>query len=113
MDTPDTPDTPYIFDAEVSLMESRIYLTCNELSAFLIEKNKSYGNSAANPIGIFAKGLTPMEQIHVRIDDKLSRLKRGSEYVGDDTLKDLTGYLILLMIMRGIAIENESRHERK
>jgi len=42
----------------------------------LLEKNASYGNSALQPIGIFAKG-SPIEQIDVRIDDKLNRIKNG------------------------------------
>lgn len=41
-----------------------------------------------------------MEQLAVRIDDKLSRLSRGHEYVGDDTLDDLVGYLVLLLVAR-------------
>ena len=41
-----------------------------------------------------------MEQILVRIDDKLSRISRGSGLVGDDedVIQDLIGYLILLQI---------------
>ena len=40
------------------------------------------------------------EQILVRIDDKLSRVSRGHEYVGDDTIDDLIGYLVLLKVAR-------------
>ena len=47
----------------------------------LLEKNASYGNSALQPIGIFAKG-SPIEQIDVRIDDKLNRIKNGHEFHG-------------------------------
>lgn len=70
---------------------------CNEIRDLLIEKNKSYGNSALEPIHCFYKG-SALESIKVRIDDKLSRLMRGSEYIGDDTVKDLLGYLILLRV---------------
>jgi len=38
-------------------------------------------------------------QIDCRIDDKLSRLARGSEFPGDDTVLDLAGYLILRRIV--------------
>ena len=72
---------------------------CNEVSDFLVEKNKAYGDSAANPVRIFSRA-NPIEQIDVRIDDKLSRIARGSEYVGDDTELDLIGYLILRRVIR-------------
>lgn len=80
-------------------MEDQIRQQCNELAEFLIEKNRAYGDSAANPIGIFAKRFDTLAQIDVRIDDKLNRLMKGSEYPGDDTIKDLTGYLILRRIV--------------
>jgi hypothetical protein len=72
---------------------------CNEVAEFLVEKNKAYGDSAANPVRIFSRA-NPIEQIDVRIDDKLSRIARGSEYVGDDTELDLIGYLILRRVIR-------------
>lgn len=71
--------------------------TCDEIKVLLLEKNIAYGNSALNPIRIFAKSDT-VEQLYVRIDDKLNRLKNGREYVGDNDVDDLLGYLILLKI---------------
>ena len=38
-----------------------------------------------------------MEQIRVRIDDKLSRLARG-QAAGEDVVLDLIGYLVLLRV---------------
>ncbi len=75
-------------------MEAVIREVCDEIKAFLLEKNRAYGNSAAEPVRIFSK-VDALEQINVRIDDKLSRLARGKEYQGDDTELDLVGYLIL------------------
>lgn len=72
------------------------------MAHFLVEKNRAYGNSVAEPSAIFAKRLDPLAQIDVRIDDKLSRLQRGSEYPGDDTIKDLAGYLILRIVVAGL-----------
>ena len=69
-----------------------------EIRELLLSKNASYGNSALQPIGIFARG-NPVEQIDVRIDDKLNRIKNGHEYNGDDTIKDLIGYLILRLVV--------------
>lgn len=49
---------------------------CSEIAELLVAKNRAYGNSALEPIRIFARS-DPVEQIRVRIDDKLSRLARG------------------------------------
>lgn len=80
-------------------LEKEIRAKCQELADFLVEKNQAYGNSAAEPVSIFARRLDKLAQIDTRIDDKLSRLQKGSEYPGDDTIKDLAGYLILRMIV--------------
>jgi len=73
---------------------------CRNMGEFLVEKNIAYGNSFMEPIGIFASKLDSEQQLYVRIDDKLNRLKKGEEYPGDDTVKDLAGYLLLLMVLR-------------
>jgi len=83
-------------------LEPEIRAVCQHLADFLVEKNRAYGNSAAQPCAIFAKRIDRLAQIDVRIDDKLSRVQRGSEYPGDDTIKDLAGYLILRMVVAGI-----------
>ncbi len=75
---------------------NQIARTCNEIQAMLIEKNKAYGDSALNPVRVFSK-VDNVEQIRVRIDDKLSRLARGAEQ-NEDVILDLIGYLILLRI---------------
>lgn len=77
--------------------EKAVKKVCNSVAEMLIAKNKSYGNSALEPINCFYKG-DAGTSIKVRIDDKLSRIMRGNEYQGDDTVKDLLGYLILLLI---------------
>lgn len=80
-------------------LEAEIRATCDDLADFLVEKNRAYGNSAVEPINIFGKHLNSLAQIDVRIDDKLNRLAKGNEYPGDDTVKDLAGYLVLRMIV--------------
>jgi len=80
-------------------LETEIRQVCDELANFLVQKNASYGNSVADPLDIFSKGLTPLQKIDVRIDDKLSRMMKGNEFAGDDTIKDLAGYLILRMVV--------------
>lgn len=88
-------------------MEAQIMAVCADLSDFLIEKNRAYGNSVAEPVSIFAKRVDKLAQIDVRLDDKLSRLMKGHEYPGDDTVKDLAGYLILRMV---VAEQNSQKH---
>lgn len=69
---------------------------CVELARVLCEKNAAYGNIAVDPVRVFSKA-SPVEQLLVRIDDKLSRLARGSA-AGEDVVLDLMGYLVLLRI---------------
>lgn len=81
------------------IIAEEIKVQCEIIGNMLIAKNKAYGNSVFEPIGIFAK--TDWEnQINTRIDDKLCRIAKGEEYPGDDTLMDLIGYLILLRVGR-------------
>ena len=97
--------------ADEAPLEEEIRQVCDELADFLVEKNRAYGNSAAEPTAIFAKRLDRLAQIDVRIDDKLSRLQKGAEYPGDDTVKDLAGYLILRMVVEGLEEEGPKNCE--
>jgi len=76
-----------------------ILMNCMAIAQMLIEKNISYGDSALDPVRIFSK-TNPIEQLHVRIDDKLSRLMKGTDYVGDNDIDDLIGYLVLLKVAK-------------
>jgi hypothetical protein len=76
-----------------------ILMNCMAIAQMLIEKNISYGDSALDPVRIFSKA-DPVEQLHVRIDDKLSRLMKGTDYPGDNDIDDLIGYLVLLKIAK-------------
>ena len=76
-----------------NLREKEILQICNEVAEMLIKKNRDYGNSALDPVRIFSKTDT-IEQLNVRMDDKLSRLARGSN-AGEDPEWDLIGYLVL------------------
>jgi hypothetical protein len=77
----------------------KIFLACHSISEMLIDKNIAYGDSALDPVRIFSKS-DPVEQLRVRIDDKLSRLMKGTDYVGDNDIDDLIGYLVLLKIAK-------------
>jgi hypothetical protein len=79
--------------------EESISRVVSEIEEMLIAKNRAYGDSALEPVRVFSKAEN-IEQLYVRIDDKLSRVKRGHEYPGDDTISDLIGYLVLLLIAK-------------
>jgi hypothetical protein len=83
---------------QVSDFESEVRNVLQEIGDMLIEKNRAYGNSALDPVRIFSKA-SNVEQILVRIDDKLSRLARGSA-AGEDVEWDLLGYLVILRVAR-------------
>jgi hypothetical protein len=70
-----------------------------QVSDLLISKNKSYGDSALHPTRVFSKA-DNVEQLLVRIDDKLSRIQNGHAWPGDNDIDDLIGYLILLKIAK-------------
>ena len=72
---------------------------CEDLKDMLLAKNKKYGNSALEPKRIFSQS-SSIEQIMVRIDDKLSRIATTKALGGpdEDTLSDLIGYLVLLKV---------------
>jgi len=71
----------------------------------LLEKNLKYGDSATNPIRVFSKA-SPVEQLNVRIDDKLSRIFRGDNSEEDEDVDlDLIGYLILKRVAKGLLNE--------
>jgi hypothetical protein len=85
--------------ARVSTAE-RIVETVRRIEDLLLTKNRAYGDSALNPLRIFSRA-DPVEQLKVRIDDKLSRIARGDEHLeSEDVVVDLIGYLILLLVAR-------------
>jgi len=70
----------------------------NKIRDLVLQKNKEYGSAAFSPVRIFSSA-DNIEQIKVRIDDKLSRLSnKGPKLIIEDTLSDLIGYLVLLKI---------------
>ena len=79
--------------------QQKISDICDNIKTLLLAKNKAYGNSAIEPVRIFSKA-SPEEQILVRLDDKLSRIAKGSEFPGEDVIDDTIGYLVLLKVVR-------------
>ena len=76
-----------------------IAAVCDDVKELLLYKNKKYGNSALEPARIFSKS-SAVEQLLVRIDDKLNRIQKGAGLIGEDedVIMDLIGYLVLLKI---------------
>jgi len=83
----EAPSGKAIFDAGTEIIE------------MLLKKNISYSNSAMDPLNILSSA-SPEEQIKMHIDNKLTRLKYQKEFQNEDSLKDLAGYVILLMVLK-------------
>lgn len=90
-------------------VQAMIREECDKLRDLLLAKNEAYGNSAIDPVRIFSRA-SPVEQIRVRIDDKISRLMRGAatDAVPEDTAADLCGYLVLLAIAQRLEAKRQS-----
>jgi hypothetical protein len=96
---PDSLSNNIGFPAEVEAV-------VDDIKSMLIEKNKAYGDAALSPRRIFSRS-DSVEQIKVRIDDKLSRISNDAP--GEDSTMDLLGYLILLRIAERRARSARSR----
>ena len=85
--------------ATLTRSQNQISDACDEIKSLLLEKNAKYGDSALYPRRIMSKAST-VEQILVRIDDKLNRIEQGVGLLAndEDVVKDIAGYYILLMI---------------
>ncbi len=76
---------------------------CDKLKTVLVRKNTDYGASAFSRPAL-APGVDPTTAILVRMSDKISRLNnlRGTEQPNyeaiEDTILDLAGYAILLLV---------------
>jgi hypothetical protein len=79
--------------------EQKLDAVLDSIRKMLLDKNRKYGNSALSPIRVFSKA-EPLEQIAVRMDDKLSRIKSAQGDDLEDAKLDLIGYLVLEMIAK-------------
>ena len=81
-----------------TLSQMHIAQVCDDVKNLLLEKNIKYGDSALAPIRILSKAPVT-EQLLVRIDDKLNRIKQGGILEKDeDVVLDLIGYFVLLKV---------------
>jgi hypothetical protein len=81
------------------MFENNVVTILDAIKKMLFEKNIKYGNSALNPCRIFSKQ-NIHEQLLVRIDDKLNRIRNSSKLEDEDVISDLLGYLILLKVSK-------------
>ncbi len=111
------------YDDELTITQRAIEKVGKSLTNFIIEKNKNYGNSALEPLKIFSKHITSVDDINeckefdaivinennrrrslnlmlTRLDDKLSRIKNAKELRKND-VSDILGYLILVCVNLG------------
>lgn len=88
-------------DKQLTEAQQAIAEVCDNIKEFLIEKNRKYGNSALSPVRVFSKA-SPEEQILVRMDDKLSRIRNRQNDDDEDPFLDLVGYLILYLAQKEI-----------
>lgn len=73
-------------------------------------RHATYGDSATDPIRVFSNSPVD-EQLRVRIDDKLSRVARGTGAT-PDTLVDLAGYIAILAVVQHRAEAAAEAHLR-
>ncbi len=76
--------------------EELLDIVIDDTRTMLLQKNAAYGDSALSPVRVFSKA-SLTEQLLVRLDDKVSRLARGSA-AGEDVAGDMLGYLVLVLI---------------
>ena len=81
---------------------SKINEVYSSMSRLVEEKNKRYGNSVMEPLGIFNSHVTEkntesLNGILIRLDDKLKRIK-NSDVLRKNDVSDLIGYLAFLCV---------------
>jgi len=75
-----------------------IRTVCRWVERLLIAKNRSYGNSVFESLGIFSKA-DALAAVNARLDDKLARIKSQDSTFQEDTELDLIGYLIIKRVI--------------
>lgn len=93
---------------EPSQFERDVTSITNEITLMLFSKNRKYGDAALNPTRIFSRS-DSIEQLNVRIDDKINRIKNRQDDEDEDVISDLIGYLILLKIARKNKLTNNNK----
>ena len=88
-------------DVALTDTQQMIVKECDAIKELLLEKNRKYGDSAVNPCRVFSNA-SPMEQILVRMDDKVNRWKNKQDDDDEDISLDLVGYLVLYRVAQQV-----------
>jgi hypothetical protein len=86
---------------EMTATQKLIAEECDKVKGILLDKNRKYGDSAVHPKRVFSKA-DPIEQINVRLDDKVSRIMSGQCDDDEDPEFDLIGYLMLKRVAKRV-----------
>jgi hypothetical protein len=90
---------------EMTATQKLIAEECDKVKGILLDKNRKYGDSAVHPKRVFSKA-DPIEQINVRLDDKVSRIMSGQCDDDEDPEFDLIGYLMLKRVAKRVHAES-------
>jgi hypothetical protein len=95
--------------APISKSQESIAEIVDATKDLLLYKNKMYGDSALNPIGIFTTHIKTVPastaSILVRLDDKLGRVRNAPALRIND-ISDIIGYCTLLLVSMGATKED-------
>ena len=96
-----TDDERLNFDFDVTYSE-KISLMYDSLKELQLKKNADYGDSVFLDINVFGESISAKQGVLARIADKIKRLESKDLKVDEskkDTIKDLIGYLVALLII--------------
>lgn len=81
------------------------------IAEFVLSKNASYGGAEFDPAKIFYKDGDEEVAARIRIDDKLKRFMDGNMNFENeiDNIRDLVGYMLILLILLEEKEENRKR----
>lgn len=82
-------------------VKAEILSVVKNIAEILVDKNRKYGNAALQPKRIFSRS-NLIQQLNVRIDDKLSRIANQQADEDEDAELDLVGYLILKRVCKNL-----------
>ena len=102
------PRCPFCNPEPEPPMRMAIREICDEVREVLLEKNRMYGDSLANPVNVFHKGST-LDGINARIDDKLARIRSAQTDDAEDAELDLIGYLIMKRAIKRMEFADEDK----
>ena len=83
-------------EGNLTITQTNLCNIVDAMKSLLLYKNKHYGNSALEPMGIFYKG-SAEDSIKIRLDDKLKRIYNSSEDPKTNDVCDIIGYSFLYL----------------